>query len=178
VAADARRRRFERLALPHLDAAFALARWLAGNEADAADVTQDAYLRAFRHFESFRGDDIRVWLLAIVRNSFITWAGRNRAARLQFVAEEPAAEATPLWSEAAADPEAVLLQRADSATIARLLQSLPAEYREVLVLREIEELPYRDIAQVIAAPVGTVMSRLARARARLRALWQAQERVG
>jgi RNA polymerase sigma-70 factor (ECF subfamily) len=170
LAADERRRRFELLALPHLDAAFGLARWLAGNADDADDVAQEAYLRAFRHFDTFRGDDMRVWLLAIVRNSFVTWAGRNRSARLQFAAETVEHDA-PIWGEAPADPETLLLRRADSATIERLLAALPAEYREVLVLREIEELSYRQIAQVIAAPEGTVMSRLARARARLRRLW-------
>lgn len=172
------RRRFELLALPHLDAAYNLARWLAGNGADAEDVVQEAYLRAFRYFDSFRGADMRVWLLAIVRSTFLSWVKENRSSRLVFAAEPPGAErdaaADPFWSSHAADPETLLLQSAEAAVLERLVETLPADYREVLVLREIEDLPYRDIAAVTGVPVGTVMSRLSRARLRLRQAWQAE----
>lgn len=171
---DEQRRRFELLALPHLDAAFNLARWLTGNAADAEDVVQEAYLRAYRFFGTFRGGNIRVWLLTIVRNAFHTWAKDNRSPRLRFVAElsEPdAADDGPLWAAPMDDPETLLLRDIDHATVARLVQRLPAAYREVLLLREVEAMSYRDIAAVTGTPVGTVMSRLARARETLRRLW-------
>ena len=169
------RRRFELLALPHLDAAYNLARWLTGNEADAEDVVQEAYLRAFRFFETFRGDSIRAWLLTIVRNSFHTWVKENRSPRLGFVAEIPAPDSAEderiLWSVPQADPEALLLREIDHATVGRLVQRLPLAYREILLLREVEEMSYRDIALITGAPIGTVMSRLSRAREALRELW-------
>ncbi len=174
MAPDPRRRQFELLALPHLDAAFNLARWLAGNTADAEDIVQDAYLRGWRYFDSFRGGDMRVWLLAIVRTAFLTWMKDNRSPRLVFFAEEPAgADETTAWADSPRDPEALLLDRVDSAVLARLMTDLPGEYREVLLLREMEDLSYRDIAEITGTPVGTVMSRLARARAALRKLWKA-----
>ncbi|MBO0711041.1 MAG: sigma-70 family RNA polymerase sigma factor [Acetobacteraceae bacterium] len=171
---DDRRRRFELLALPHLDAAYNLARWLAGNAADAEDVLQDAYLRAFRYFDAFRGPDFRVWLLSIVRNSFLSWAKSNRSARLVFGATEqtdPTVQEETLWGEASNDPETALMRNVDRSTLARLVEGLPPEYREVLLLREVEELSYRDIAGIVGVPVGTVMSRLARARLLLRRRW-------
>ncbi len=161
--------------MPHLDAAYNLARWLAGNPADAEDVVQDAYLRAWRYFDGFGGGDARVWLLTITRTTFLTWVRENRSARLVF--SSPALEAhdetapDPLWTDQPQDPETLLLRAADGETLARLLGCLPPEYREVLVLREQEDLSYRQIATVIGAPVGTVMSRLSRARAGLRKLW-------
>ena len=173
MAPDPRRRQFELLALPHLDAAFNLARWLAGNTADAEDIVQDAYLRGWRYFDSFRGGNMRVWLLAIVRTAFLTWMKDNRSPRLVFFAEEPAnADEITAWSEAPRDPEALLLDRVDSAVFGELISRLPGEYREVLVLREMEDLSYREIAQITGNPIGTVMSRLARARAALRKLWK------
>lgn len=171
---DDRRRRFELLALPHLDAAYNLARWLAGNAADAEDVLQDAYLRAFRYFDAFRGPDMRVWLLSIVRNSFMTWAKTNRSGRLVFGAIEQTDPAVPeetLWGAGSDDPETALMRSVDRNTLARLVEGLPAEYREVLLLREVEELAYRDIARIVGVPVGTVMSRLSRARLLLRRRW-------
>lgn len=169
---DDRRRRFELLALPHLDAAFNLARWLAGNPADAEDVVQEAYLRAYRFFDAYQGGNIRVWLLTIVRNSFMTWAKQNRSSRLSFVAEPDDAENPEiLWGTQPRDPEALLLDSIDSQTLNRLMQKLPAEYREVLLLREVEDLSYKEIAAVAEVPIGTVMSRLARARLALRRLW-------
>jgi RNA polymerase sigma-70 factor (ECF subfamily) len=176
---DDRRRRFELLALPHLDAAYNLARWLAGNAADAEDVLQDAYLRAFRYFDAFRGgSDIRVWLLSIVRNTFLSWVKENRSGRLVFVPDDrgtgAAEPAETMWGEAPRDPETLMLRSADAGMLNRLIEDLPTEYREVLLLREVEEMSYRDIAVVIGVPIGTVMSRLARSRATLRHRWHAQ----
>jgi RNA polymerase sigma factor (sigma-70 family) len=173
---DERRRRFERVALPHLGAAHAFARWLSGDADTASDVEQDAYLRAFRHFDSFRGGAFRPWLLAIVRNSFVTGLARQRSAQLSFAAE-PLETDEPLWSEPAQDPETQLLRRLDGARVATLLARLPLEFREVLVLREVEDLSYAEIARIAEIPIGTVMSRLARARRRLRELWLAAEAV-
>ena len=175
---DDRRRRFELLALPHLDAAYNLARWLAGNTTDAEDVVQDAYLRAFRYFDAFQGGNFRVWLLTIVRNAFMTWVKENPTSRLTFVpspqAGEPAETEEIMWGSRPRDPEALLLESIDSQTLSRLMEQLPAEYREVLLLREVEDLAYKEIAEVTGVPMGTVMSRLSRARLSLRKLWLAQ----
>ena len=172
---DDRKRRFELLALPHLDAAYNLARWLAGNSADAEDVVQEAYLRAYRYFDTFEGGAIRVWLLRIVRNSFLDWIKENRSARLLF-RDEPAHEAdATLWSERPRDPEALLLESIDSQTLEQLMRRLPLEYREVLLLREVEDLSYKEIAAITMTPTGTVMSRLSRARLALRKLWLSAE---
>jgi len=175
---DDPRRRFELLALPHLDAAYNLARLLTGNAADAEDVVQEAYLRAYRFFDGFRGDNIRVWLLSIVRNSFYTWARENRSPRLGFVADlpEPATveDERILWGSPQADPETLLLRDIDQATVGRLMQRLPSAYREILLLREVEEFSYREIADITGKPVGTVMSRLSRAREALRGLWHGE----
>ncbi|HEY5300265.1 MAG TPA: sigma-70 family RNA polymerase sigma factor [Acetobacteraceae bacterium] len=174
---DDGRRRFELLALPHLDAAYDLARWLTGNTADASDVAQEAFLRAFRYFDAYNGGDMRVWLLTIVRNTFSTWVRANRSARLVFSPDSPADDdaAEPIWAASPRDPEAALIASIDAATLNRLMARLPAEHREVLVLRELEDLSYREIATVTGVPVGTVMSRLARARLALRRLWLASE---
>ncbi|HSU07225.1 MAG TPA: sigma-70 family RNA polymerase sigma factor [Acetobacteraceae bacterium] len=172
---DDRKRRFERLALPHLDAAYNLARWLAGNPADAEDVVQEAYLRAYRYFDAFQGGNFRVWLLTIVRNSFANWVRENRSARMMFVPETPVAETADrdetMWGTSPRDPEALLLDSLDSQMLERLMQQLPSDYREVLLLREVEDLSYKEIATVTDVPIGTVMSRLARARLALRRLW-------
>jgi RNA polymerase sigma-70 factor (ECF subfamily) len=172
LATDSRNRRFELLALPHLDAAFNLARWLTGNGADAEDVVQDAYLRAYRYLEAFRGDNFRVWLLTIVRNSFLDWLKDNRSGRLVF---QPAPDDLD-WTDPNPSPEAMLLDRVNSETLAMLMAQLPAEYREVLILREIEDLSYKDIAAVTGTPAGTVMSRLSRARLALRKAWTDNEK--
>ena len=160
--------------MPHLDAAFNLARWLTGNPSDAEDVAQDAYLRAFRYFDAFRGGNFRVWLLTIVRNSFLDWIKDNRSARLVFQPADEAAESEP---DPQPNVEAMLLDRVDRETLTTLVEQLPAEYREVLILREIEDLSYKDIAEVTGVPSGTVMSRLSRARMALRKAWLAQERA-
>lgn len=172
MATDIRNRRFELLAMPHLDAAFNLARWLTGNTADAEDVVQDAFLRAFRYLDAFRGDNFRVWLLTIVRNSFLDWLKDNRSGRQMF---QPA-PADADWPDPAPGPEAMLLDRVDSETLSILMARLPAEYREVLILREIEDLSYKDIAAVTGVPTGTVMSRLSRARLALRKAWVETEK--
>ena len=157
--------RFEQAVLPHLTAAYNLARWLTGNEHDAEDAVQESYLRALKFFSGFRGGSSRPWLLAIVRNTCYTWLRRNRM-------EEPGME---LDEELHVDtsspsPEAILLAAARSDLVRRALEELPAEFREIVILREMEGLSYKEIAEVTAIPVGTVMSRLARARARLQKL--------
>ena len=163
--------------LPHLDAAFNLARWLAGNAADAEDVVQEAYLRAFRYFDAYQGGNFRVWLLTIVlQQLFHTWAKENRSSRLVFHARRrrPATTAetdTTAWGTPPRDPETLLMERLDSQTLTRLMERLPTDYREVLLLREVEDLSYKEIAEVSGVPIGTVMSRLARARLALRKLW-------
>jgi len=172
LATDGRNRHFELLAMPHLDAAFNLARWLTGNTADAEDVVQDAYLRAYRYLDTFRGDNFRVWLLTIVRNSFLDWLKDNRSGRQIF---QPV-PADFDWTDPSPSPEAMLLDRVNSETLAMLMAQLPAEYREVLILREIEDLSYKDIAAVTGTPAGTVMSRLSRARLALRKAWTANEK--
>src|SRR6202030_2854863 len=153
---DDRRRRFELLALPHLDAAYNLARWLARNTSDAEDVVQDAYLRAFRYFDTFQGRNFRVWLLTIVRNTFVTWVKDNRSGRMVFLPDTPVADTADteetMWSSRPRDPEALLLESIDSQTLSRLMEQLPAEYREVLLLREVEDLAYKEIAEVTGMP--------------------------
>ena len=165
---------FERLALPCMEAAYNLAFWLVRSRPDAEDIVQEAYLRAFRAFDSFRGEDMRPWLLAIVRNTAYRWlsnrrrsgnvdlargslCGRRRRATgaRQIAADEPTAEER-------------LIGAAERDYVLRALAELPPAFREVLVLREIEGLSYRDIAEVTGAPIGTVMSRLARGRGELR----------
>ena len=154
---------FETIVLPHLDAAFNYARWLTGNDADAEDVVQDACMRAMRFWSSFRGDtDARPWLFTIVRNTWysrLSRRARDRATPLDTVIDEPPDDGL--------DPEERLLQRHDVARVRAALEQLPADFREVLVLREIEGLSYKEIAAVVRVPVGTVMSRLARGRDRL-----------
>jgi len=149
--------------LSHLDAAYNLARWLTRNDTDAEDVVQEAYLRALKHFRSFHGGDSRPWLLAIVRNTFYTWLQRNRAAERQI----PFDEEIHIAEDDHLNPEGLLLQKANNQSVRQAIEELPAEFREVIVLRELEGLSYKQIADVTEIPVGTVMSRLARARKRL-----------
>jgi RNA polymerase sigma-70 factor (ECF subfamily) len=155
--------RFQEFILPHLDAAYNLARWLVRNGTDAEDLVQEAYLRAWKGFSGFRGGDGRGWLLTIVRNTCYTWLRANRRHELAVEFDEQ------VHSGDVATPEAerVLVESAGRETLEKALQELPAEFREVIVLRELEELSYKEISEIAGVPVGTVMSRLARARARL-----------
>jgi RNA polymerase sigma-70 factor (ECF subfamily) len=167
-----RRARFEAIALPHLDAAYGLARWLTRSPADAEDVVQEAMLRAFRAFDGVRGETIRPWLLAIVRNCFHDHAGRARR-------HEPiAAERAEQVAFDGPDPEEAAGWASERRRLSALLAELPEDFREVLVLREVEDMSYREIAAVTGAPLGTVMSRLARARAMLKDRWNAEDRHG
>jgi len=156
-------RAFEETVLPHLDAAFNYARWLTRNHAEAEDVVQDACVRAMRFFTSLRGDDARGWLFAIVRN---TWYSRV-ARRASMTEVTPVDGAQDQTADNALDPEEQLLQQRDVARVRAALEQLPVDFREVIVLREIEGLSYKEIAAVVRIPIGTVMSRLARARERL-----------
>lgn len=153
--------RFERVVLPHLDAAYNLARWLVRNDADAEDLTQEAVLRAFKFFGGLHGGDGRAWLLTIVRNTCYTWLQRNRAH------EPPTPFDEGLHGVEDVNPETILLEVADRRALEQALEELPVEFREVIILRELEDLSYKEIANVVDVPVGTVMSRLARARRRL-----------
>jgi len=161
VADSAKLARFEQAVMPHFDAAYNLARWLTRGESDAEDVVQESYLRAFTFFESFRGDDGRAWLLSIVRNTCYTWLRKNRVQDLATEFDEA------LHGSDTANPEALELRRADAESVRGALDKLPAEFREVLVLREMEGLSYKEIADVAGIAIGTVMSRLSRARKRL-----------
>ena len=150
---------FEQAVAPHIDAAYNLARWLTRNDDDASDVAQESLLRALRFFDGFRGGAFRPWLLTIVRNTYLTWIQKNQPQAL-----------TPLEDDTesrGANPEELLLERVDGERLRRALDDLPREYREVIVLRELEELSYKEIAEIAGIPIGTVMSRLARARRRL-----------
>jgi len=163
------RRRFEAEVLPHLDAAYRFARWLSSAPGHADDVVQDAMLRAFRGFGAFRGADPRAWLFAIVRNCHSTALAQQRRRASDPL---PGVDVGMEFVAPDAGPELEALRRDDQRAIDRLLAALPEPYREVLVLRELEELDYRDIATIAGIPIGTVMSRLARARAALRQEWQ------
>jgi RNA polymerase sigma-70 factor (ECF subfamily) len=170
-----RARRFRDAALPHLDDVFTLARYLMRNAADAEDAVQECYLRALRHFDSYRGPAMKPWLLTILRN--VCNAEFARRGRQEPAADdaETKAEDVPLWQEPAASPEAMLLRRHDDDTIRQLVAALPRQFREIIVLREINDLSYQEIAEVAGVPVGTVMSRLARARSMLRSAWNGAE---
>jgi RNA polymerase sigma-70 factor, ECF subfamily len=171
-----RARRFRDAALPYLDDVFTLARYLMRNAADAEDAAQECYLRALRHFDSYRGPAMKPWLLTILRNVCnAEFARRGRTEPVSDCEAETEAEDVPLWQEPQASPETSLLRERDGETIRRLVAALPAPFREIIVLREINELSYQEMAQVAGVPVGTVMSRLARARAMLRAAWNAAE---
>jgi RNA polymerase sigma factor (sigma-70 family) len=156
---------FEQTVLPHLNAAYNLSRWMTRNGEDAEDIVQQAYLNAFRAFESFQGrgvEEARAWLLAIVRNTCLTWLRKRGEVALQEFDEQlhTPGDATP-------DGEAILLNRAALGSLKGCVEALPPEFREAIVLRELEELPYKEIAAIARVPVGTIMSRLARARKRL-----------
>ena len=155
---------FEATLLPHLSAAYNFARWLLRDESGAEDVVQESYLRALKYFSGYHGGDSRAWLLTIVRNTSYNWLQQNRARELINPIDD-ATEALAATNDA--NPETVLLQRIDQDLLREALSELPIEFREVLILREMEGLSYKEIAALAELPIGTVMSRLARARARM-----------
>jgi RNA polymerase sigma factor (sigma-70 family) len=166
-----KRKLFDEVFLPHLVQAYRLARWLTGNAADAEDVVQEASLRAFRGIAGFGGINARAWALSVVRNTAYSWLLKNRPAAVVFTEDLGGAEQErlerPVAGEEAGTPESVLLARAEAEEVRGAIAALPAPFREVIVLRELHELNYRDIAEITQLPIGTVMSRLSRARAML-----------
>jgi RNA polymerase sigma factor (sigma-70 family) len=169
---DEDRARFASVVQPHLADAYALARWLTGSRADAEDVVQEACLRAFRGIGGFGGVNARAWLLTIVRHAAYTWLGKNRSAALIMTDDLEAVEQRQAGPAGSADsgpqtPEEVLIAKAEAAQLEAAIAGLPVPFRETLVLRDVQGLDYREIAEVTKVPIGTVMSRLARARRRL-----------
>ncbi len=157
-------RRFESSVLPHQDAAYNLARWLTGNDQDALDVVQDAFLRAHRSIDSLRGADGRPWLLAIVRNACFSWLRINRPVEVAGSLDEAERDFVVAGEGVSPNPESLALESLDRKVLNDAIAAMPAPFREVLILRELEELSYQQIARVTGAPIGTVMSRLSRAR--------------
>ena len=174
---DSTKRQFKTLVMPHLDDAYTLARYLTRNAQDADDVVQDAYLRAFRFFSGFKGDNPRAWLLAIVRNCFYSWLKAKPRGQTESLSDialddlDSGAVTSDLWASGTDDPETTLVRIDDAITVRGLIESLPALFREVLVLREMDDLSYREIAEITGVPIGTVMSRLARARSLFKTAW-------
>jgi len=152
---------FEEAVLPHLDAAYNLARWLSRSDADAEDIVQESYLRAFKFFDGFHGGDSRAWTLKIVRNTCYSWLQKNRAREIAAEFDEE------LHSVECNNPETILIGKIDGQILKQILDELPVEFREIVVLRELEGLSYKEISGIADVPLGTVMSRLARARRRL-----------
>jgi RNA polymerase sigma factor (sigma-70 family) len=155
---------FEQAILPHINAAFNLARWMINNDQDAEDIVQESFLRAFKYFSSYQGANSRSWLLTIVRNTCYTWLQENQAQRLTADLNDEISSAGFVID----DPEQCLQIRTDHQMVIHALEKLPIEYRELIVLRELEEMSYKEIALIAGVPIGTVMSRLARARQRLK----------
>ncbi len=168
---DDRRERFEAQVMPHLDAAHRFARWLSRSSGDADDVVQEAFLRAFRGFDSLRGSDVKAWLLTIVRNCHATALRQQQRHAAVPLPEEHDVQLGSATIAATPDPESASIGQDEQRTLERLIAALPEEHREVLLLREMEDMSYREIAAVTQVPIGTVMSRLARARAALRGKW-------
>jgi RNA polymerase sigma-70 factor, ECF subfamily len=164
---DENRRRFEALALPHVDAAYNLARWLTHNDQDAQDVVQEALMRALRYMGRFHGDNARAWLLQIVRHACFSWLKENRPAERTFL-DDSDDSLHEIAAPAADEPHSVAQRKAERLEINQAIAALPIAFREVLVLRELEDLSYNDIARIAEIPLGTVMSRLARARGLMR----------
>jgi RNA polymerase sigma-70 factor, ECF subfamily len=169
-------RRFREAALPYLDDVYTLARYLLRDAADAEDAVQECYLRALKHFDGYRGPAMKPWLFAILRNVCRAEYARRATQPAGIVDDAPeSAEQAPLWHEEQETPEAQMLKDRDAATVRRLVDALAEPFRETFILREINNLSYREIAAAVGAPVGTVMSRLARARAMLRSAWMAEQ---
>jgi RNA polymerase sigma factor (sigma-70 family) len=171
MTASTREERFQARVLPYLDSAFNLARWLTRSPQDAEDIVQEAFLRALKFFDSFHGEDGRAWLLGIVRNTFYTWYQQNKAQSqsIQFEDElhgdhlEDAADTL----HAEHNPEALMIQNDNRRELRQALEALSVEFREVIVMRELEDLSYKQIAGIVGIPIGTVMSRLGRGRRQL-----------
>ena len=169
---------FEAMVLPHLRAGYSLARWLLRNDQDAEDVTQDALVRAFRSFDGFHGGNARGWLLTVVRNSAYSFLQKNRARELGTEFDE-AVHSEPAGSGRASEtPEVLVLRSAQQRIFSQAVEALPVEFREAFVLRELEGLSYKEIAEVARIPIGTVMSRLSRARRQLQAAVARSGRAG
>jgi RNA polymerase sigma-70 factor (ECF subfamily) len=173
---------FKAVVMPYLDDAYTLARYLTRNQQDADDIVQDAYLRAFKFFATFRGDNPRAWLLAIVRNCFFTWVKAKPRGQEQSLSDLDTFDNADadVWACGPADPETAMVRIDDAAVVRKLIEGLPMPFREVLVLRELDDLSYREIGEVTGVPTGTVMSRLARARMMFKAAWmdlQAKEKA-
>jgi RNA polymerase sigma factor (sigma-70 family) len=160
--------RFEQAVLPHMDAAYNLARWLVRNPQDAEDILQESYLRAYKFWASFQGGDSRAWLLKIVRNTSCTFLEKNRPAAQSEEFDEQIHSEAPAVSPTAPDAEAFMIRTVESRMLREALEELPLNFREILVLRELEELSYKQISEMLEVPIGTVMSSLARGRERLR----------
>ena len=171
---DDRRDRFEAQVLPHLDAAYRFARWLCRSPIEADDIVQEAFLRAFRAFDTLRGSDVKAWLLTIVRNCHATACGQEQRRAAVPLPEEHEEELQAASVAATPDPESISAAHDEKRALDRLIAALPEEHRTVLLLREMEDMSYREISQVMRVPIGTVMSRLARARAALRLKWLQQ----
>jgi RNA polymerase sigma-70 factor, ECF subfamily len=168
--------RFRDAALPHLDDVYTLARYLLRNSADAEDAAQECYLRALRHFDSYRGPEMKPWLFAILRNVCRAELTRRSGSLVGMDDDVQTDEdAAPVWQEPLASPEAAMMRDWHADTVRRLVAELPVAFREAIVLREVNDLSYREIAEVVGVPVGTVMSRLARARCMLRNAWAAED---
>jgi RNA polymerase sigma factor (sigma-70 family) len=163
VTSEDTRQRFAEVVVPHLDAAYALARWLTGNGTDAEDVVQDAAIKAYQGIGGFLGGSPRAWTLAVLRNTAYTWLKKNRPNALVFTDDLEGAERLRVAPEGAT-PETDMIERQDGAKLAAAIDALPVVFREALVLREVQSLSYGEIAAVLDVPIGTVMSRLARAR--------------
>jgi RNA polymerase sigma-70 factor (ECF subfamily) len=171
-----RAQRFREAALPHLDDVYTLARYLLRDATDADDAVQECYLRALKHFDTYRGPAMKPWLFAILRNVCRAEYARRASAPATVIDDAgEGAEQTPMWHEEQQTPEAELLRERDASVIRRLVDTLAEPFKETFVLREINNLSYREIADAVGAPVGTVMSRLARARAMLRSAWLAEQ---
>jgi len=168
---DDKRRRFDAQVLPHLDSAYTCARWLSRSPTEADDVVQEAMLRAFRGFDTLRGSNVKAWLLAIVTNCSLTALKQQQRRSAVALPEENDARDGDAMIATTLGPESAAICADDERTLDRLVSALPETYREVLILREIEDMSYREIAIVTSAPIGTVMSRLARARAALKVQW-------
>jgi RNA polymerase sigma-70 factor (ECF subfamily) len=169
MSANDKGQRFHSLIMPHLSEALSLARWLTKNRADAEDIVQEACLRAFRSLDHLDKGSPRAWLLAIVRNTAFTWLQKNRRTDTIPIDDETGMSSSHLSADLALNPEAELIAKADAAELEAAIEALPMEFREALVLRDIQGLEYREIARVAGVPVGTVMSRLSRARRQLMA---------